>query len=72
VEPAADLPLSQYDLLAETCDKNEFCDTSISSTQLDKKHPLVPLSVPNILQEDGNSIVECVAQFEQLHPLPKW
>jgi hypothetical protein len=72
VEPATDLPLSQCDLLAEPCNKNEFCDTSISSPQLEKKHPLVSFSVPNILQEDGNNTVECIEQFEQLYALPKW
>jgi hypothetical protein len=29
-------------------------------------------AVHNILQEDGNNTIECIEQFEQLQPLPKW
>lgn len=70
----ADLPLSQHDLLAVPCDKEELCDTSslISSPQLEIENPLLSLAVHNILQEDGNNNIECIGQLEQLHPLLKW
>jgi hypothetical protein len=61
VEPAADL-------LAELCDKDEFCDTSISSPQLEVEHSIVPLLLPNIFQVDENNSIECIEEIEQEHP----
>jgi hypothetical protein len=44
VEPAADLPFSQCNLLAEPCDKEELCDSSYltSRPQLELQHSLFP------------------------------
>lgn len=56
VEPAADLPLSQCDLLAVICDQEGLCNTSlISSPQLEIAISPVSLAVHNILQADENN-----------------
>jgi hypothetical protein len=63
------LRLSQYDLLAEPCDEDEFCDTSMASPQLEIEHYIVPLLLPNIFQEDDNNSIECIEEIKLVHPL---
>jgi hypothetical protein len=69
VEPAIDLPLSHCDLLAKPCYKDEFCDTSMASPQLEIEHYIVPLLLPNIFQEDDNNSIECIEEIKLVHPL---